>query len=57
MLMDVAGVENEWAQTASLRGEYVDPEQVEMRTSWVPINCDARPGVETRERNAIFLPI
>lgn len=28
--MDVAGVQDEWAQTASLRGEYVDSDQVEM---------------------------
>eukprot|EP01043_Picozoa_sp_COSAG02_P065631 COSAG02_NODE_9962_length_2063_cov_10.244681_1_plen_601_part_01 len=28
--MDVAGVEDEWARTASLRGEYVDSDQVEM---------------------------
>ena len=28
--MDVAGVENEWAQTPSLRGEYVDSDQAEM---------------------------
>ena len=28
--MDVTGVHDEWAQTASLRGEYVDPGHVEM---------------------------